>query len=63
MTDVAQAPASKATRYSGCTSYGYLDPGADFRVFTLASEIDRVPSTTVPVAAPDAVARPKAACF
>jgi membrane dipeptidase len=49
MTDVVQAPANKAARYSGYTSYSYLDPGTDFRVFTLAREIDRVPSTTVPV--------------
>jgi membrane dipeptidase len=43
------APTSKKTRYSGYTSYSYLDPGADFRVFTLAREIDRVPSNPVPV--------------
>lgn len=27
MTDVVQAPVSKATRYSGYTSYSDLDPG------------------------------------
>lgn len=49
MADVLQAPAKKRTRYSGYSSYSYLDAGKDYRVFTLAKEIDRVPSSLVSV--------------
>jgi membrane dipeptidase len=49
MTNATEARAAKGTRYSGYTSYSYLDAGKDFRVFTLAKEIDRVPSSPVTV--------------
>lgn len=49
MTNVTEAPAQKTTRYSGYSSYSYLEAGKDFRVFSLAEEIDRVPSRSVPV--------------
>ena len=35
-------------RYRGYRSYQYLEPGRDYRVFELASELDRVPSRAVP---------------
>lgn len=49
MTDTTEAPTRKRTRYSGYTSYSYLDAGRDYRVFTLAKEVDRVASTAVAV--------------
>ncbi|MGH2585044.1 MAG: dipeptidase, partial [Dehalococcoidia bacterium] len=39
----------KRTRHTGYTSFQYLEPEADYRPFTLAKEIDRVPSATVAV--------------
>nr|MDT0658129.1 membrane dipeptidase [Micromonospora sp. DSM 115978] len=33
-----------ATRYTGYTSYSYLEAGTDYREFTLAPELDRVPA-------------------
>ncbi len=39
----------KSTRYKGYTSYSYLEAGTDYRSFTLAREIDRVPSQRVEV--------------
>ncbi|MDQ2743136.1 MAG: dipeptidase [Chloroflexota bacterium] len=47
--NATEAPAQKATRYSGYSSYSYLDAGQDYRVFTLAREVDRVPSSVVSV--------------
>jgi membrane dipeptidase len=49
VTDVREAPTEKATRYSGYSSYSYLDAGTDYRVFDLAAEVDRVPSSPVSV--------------
>jgi membrane dipeptidase len=49
MTDVVEAPTAKETRYTGYTSYSFLEPGVDFREFRLAREVDRVPSQAVPV--------------
>lgn len=49
MASVTQAPAGKGTRYTGYKSYSYLQPGVDYRVFTFAKEIGRVPSTQVDV--------------
>jgi membrane dipeptidase len=49
MTDTTVAPVAKGNRYSGYTSYSYLDAGKDYRVFTLAKEIDRVPSAQIAV--------------
>lgn len=49
MTSTTEAPAFKGTRYAGYRSYSYLEPGTDYRVFTFAKEIDRVPSTLVDV--------------
>ncbi len=37
----------KRTAYRGYRSYAYLEPGRDYRVFELAAELDRVPSTVV----------------
>src|SRR5579864_935897 len=39
----------RVKKYTGYTSYSYLDAGKDYRVFTLARDIDRVPSTRVAV--------------
>ena len=36
-------------RYSGYTSFSYLEEGKDYRPFVLAAEIDRVPSRAVEV--------------
>lgn len=41
----------KAKKYTGYTSYSYLEAGKDYRVFTLARDVDRVPSTRVAVTA------------
>lgn len=41
----------KRTSYRGYSSFQYLEPGADYREFELAAEIDRVPSTRVDVSA------------
>jgi membrane dipeptidase len=46
MTEVVEAP-PKETKYSGYRSFSYLEPGKDYRPFTLAREIDRVPSRRV----------------
>ena len=39
----------KRTAYKGYQSFQYLEPGADYRAFELATEIDRVKSTPVAV--------------
>ena len=39
----------KSTAYKGYHSFDHLEPGADYRVFELAAEIDRVKSTPVAV--------------
>jgi len=49
MTNVREAPSGKSTRFSGYSSYSYLEPQKDYRVFTLAREVERVPSARVPV--------------
>ncbi len=41
-------PSPGASRYRGYRSYQYLDPHRDYRVFELATELDRVPSPAVP---------------
>lgn len=41
MTDT---PAYNSTRYTGYTSYSYLEPGADYETFELVPELDRVPA-------------------
>ena len=41
----------KKTAYNGYRSFQYLEPGADYRAFELAAEIDRVPSAAVEVSA------------
>jgi len=43
------ADTRKATRHSGYRSFQYLEPGADYREFALAKELDRVPSRKVEV--------------
>jgi membrane dipeptidase len=48
MTD-DQVPDRRPLRYRGERSYGYLEPGRDYRVFDLASETDRVPPFTIEV--------------
>ncbi len=39
----------KRKKYSGYKSFQYLEPGADYRLFKLAKELDRVPSSKVRV--------------
>src|SRR5919109_165239 len=39
----------KRTKYAGYRSFDYLEPGTDFTEFTLAKELDRVPSKKVEV--------------
>lgn len=43
------ADVAKRTKYAGYRSFDYLEPGADYRAFTLAKEVDRVPSKRVEV--------------
>src|SRR5690606_31246047 len=44
MTDTAQsATPYRSSRYTGYTSYSYLDEGRDYEAFVLAPELDRVP--------------------
>ncbi|HEY7624434.1 MAG TPA: membrane dipeptidase [Candidatus Limnocylindria bacterium] len=43
------ADVAKRTTYQGYQSFGYLDPGTDYREFKLAKELDRVPSRKVEV--------------
>jgi len=43
------ADVAKRTRYAGYRSFEYLEPGADYREFALAKELDRVPSRKVDV--------------
>src|SRR5713226_4086757 len=43
------ASTKKQTKYAGYKSFQYLEPGADFREFKLAKELDRVPSRKVEV--------------
>ena len=45
------ANVGKAARYSGFKSFQYLEPGTDYREFTLAKELDREPSRKVEVSA------------
>ena len=41
----------QSKRYNGYKSFDYLEPGADYKAFKLAKELDRVPSTKVPTTA------------
>ncbi len=41
----------KRTKYDGYRSFQYLEPGADYRAFELAKQLDRVPSKKVEVTA------------
>jgi membrane dipeptidase len=43
------ADIGKRTKYSGYSSFQYLEGGADYREFALAKELDRVPSRKVEV--------------
>jgi membrane dipeptidase len=43
------ADIGKRTKYSGYSSFQYLEGGADYREFELAKELDRVPSRKVEV--------------
>jgi membrane dipeptidase len=43
------ADIGKRTKYSGYTSFQYLEGGTDYREFELAKELDRVPSRKVEV--------------
>jgi len=43
------ADVAKRTKYAGYRSFEYLEPGADYREFALAKELDRVPSRKVDV--------------
>ncbi|WP_298325736.1 membrane dipeptidase [Haloactinopolyspora sp.] len=44
MTDTAQsATPYRSSRYTGYTSFSYLDEGRDYEAFVLAPELDRVP--------------------
>ena len=36
-------------KYDGYSSFSYLEPGADYKVFDLAAEVDRVPPYRVPL--------------
>jgi len=38
-------------RWDGYTSFAYLEPGTDYRAFTLADQLERVPSARVALAA------------
>jgi membrane dipeptidase len=50
-TPTTDKTTTKRTKYSGYKSFQYLEPGTDYREFTLAKELDRVPSRTVEVSA------------
>lgn len=41
----------KSKKYTGYQSFQYLEPGVDYKPFTLAAQIGRVPSTPYPVSA------------
>jgi membrane dipeptidase len=43
------ADVGKRTKYSGYSSFQYLEGGSDYREFALAKELDRVPSSKVEV--------------
>ena len=36
-------------KYDGYTSFSYLEPDADYKVFELADEVERVPPYRVPL--------------
>ena len=38
----------QAERYTGYTAYDYLEAGKDYRAFTYAKQIDRVPEYSGP---------------
>ena len=40
-------------RYSGYTSFSYLEPDVDYKSFTLADQLERVPHSMVPLSAKD----------
>jgi membrane dipeptidase len=46
---LSEQAAIKRKRYSGYRSFDYLEPGADYREFTLAREVERVGSRQVEV--------------
>jgi membrane dipeptidase len=48
---LSEQAAIKRKRYSGYRSFDYLEPGADYRAFTLAREVERVASRPVEVSA------------
>jgi membrane dipeptidase len=48
-TDMKTADIAKRTKYSGYSSFQYLEGGTDYREFELAKELDRVPSRKVEV--------------
>jgi membrane dipeptidase len=48
-TPTTERVTTKRTKYAGYRSFQYLAPGADYREFELAPEIDRVRSTPVEV--------------
>jgi membrane dipeptidase len=45
----ADAATKKRANYDGYKSFGYLEPGTDYREFKLAKELNRVPSRKVEV--------------
>ncbi|HEV8537223.1 MAG TPA: membrane dipeptidase [Candidatus Limnocylindria bacterium] len=45
----ADTGVGKRVKYGGYRSFEYLEPGTDYREFTLAKELDRVPSRKVEV--------------
>jgi len=47
--DMKTADIRKRTKYSGYSSFQYLESGSDYREFALAKELDRVPSRKVEV--------------
>jgi membrane dipeptidase len=47
--EMKTADVGKRTKYSGYSSFQYLEGGADYREFALAKELDRVPSRKVEV--------------
>jgi membrane dipeptidase len=47
--DMKTADIGKRTKYSGYSSFQYLEGGTDYREFELAKELDRVPSRKVEV--------------
>jgi membrane dipeptidase len=47
--EMKTADVGKRTKYSGYSSFQYLEGGSDYREFALAKELDRVPSRKVEV--------------